>query len=272
MHERRALGLLVALACAAVAPAASAYHDEHEIVTDTAYTLGEGRMRLGLWRYDLAATDWLDVGTYPLFWVVPFPNVQAKARIWHSGRWAFALRTGLYWVDLGFVPWGGDRSSDASIVVFPFELWFSMPIVERWGLTLASISTIARADGAYDPSEFRGAGVFDDQQFAMAVEWRVTRVVALVLTARWLVAERLSGNATVVKRLDDFTTVEITGAASIQAESVRNAGYVLLSSVLAWKHFNLRVGVGGGNYNVPAINLMLPQKGFVGELDVYWEW
>jgi hypothetical protein len=271
VHGRRAVALLVALGAGAVARPAAAYHDEHELVTDTAYTLGATRQRVSLWRYDAGGFDWLDVGTCTLLWLVPAPNAQTKLRVWHSGRWAFALRTGVTYVNLDWTPWGSHQS-DATIWIVPFEIWFSAPLVKRWGVSVGSISTALRLTGRYDPSEFEGAGAADNQQFALSIEWETTRVVKAVLTARWLVEERYRGDATVVRHPDEFTTVEITGAAETQAESVRNAGYVMLSGVLSWETFNVRAGVGAGNYNLPAVNLMLPKRGLLGELDVYWEW
>jgi len=268
VRGRRGLRLLVATLLAG-SPAFAWHGEGEEIVQDTAYTLGERTDQLGLWRYDRGVAGWLDVGTSPLLLLIPFPNFQAKLRVWEERRVALAIRSGVYYLDLGFVPWASP-DSNASIVIVPFELFWSFPVWRGFGMTLVSSSTATHLWGAYDPSEFEGAGVVDNQQVGLSVDWRLGRVVALVLTARWLAFERARGDATVTRRLDDFTTLRIAGAASVQARSVRDAGYVMLSSVFSWETFNLRVGAGAGNLNVPVVNILLPEPGLVGELDVYW--
>jgi len=263
-----ALTLVVALA--GVASEAHAYHDEEtEIVVDTAHVLSAGEVRLGLWRLDVGIADAVDVGTYTWLWLVPFPNAQVKWRIVRDGRWGFAVRTGAYYLDSSFL-WWTDIDSDFSAGIVPFELWFTAPLAERWALTLGSAWTTVFLTGSYDPDEFAGTAAVDNLQFQVSVEWRLSRVTALLLTTRWLAFERARGDAAVVRQLDDFTTVEVAGAASIQGESVRNAAYLMLSSVFSWQSVNLRVGIGAGNYNLPSINLMLPRKSVVAELDLYF--
>src|SRR5207302_11492813 len=39
---------------------------------------------------------------------------------------------------------------------------------------------------------------------------------------------------------------------------------------LAERHFNLRLGVEYGNYHVPLLNLVTPDRGVMPMLDVYW--
>ena len=42
------------------------------------------------------------------------------------------------------------------------------------------------------------------------------------------------------------------------------------SVVFSWKVFNLRLGVGYGNYSIPGINLVLPKKTLIPDLDFYF--
>lgn len=267
-------GWLVALALAStlsgITAGARAYHDEQtEIVVETAHVLSAGEVRLGLWRLDVGIADAVDVGTYTWLWLVPFPNAQVKWRIYRDERWGLAVRTGAYYLDSSLL-WWTDVDSDFSAGIVPLELWFTAPIAEDWALTLGSAWTTVFLTGTYDPDEFAGTAAVDNLQFQASVEWRVSRVTALLLTMRWLAYERARGDATAVLQLDDFTTVEVAGAASIRGESVRNAAYLMLSTVFSWETVNLRVGVGGGNYNLPSVNLMLPRKSIVAELDLYF--
>lgn len=277
MQRRRGQhGLLVAAAAVCVlgwlaAPGhAAAWHEDGtEITVDTAYTLPQGKVRLGLWRFDWGIVDELDVGTFIWPWIVPVPNAHAKLRVWSDERWALSIRTGLYYFDLDWV-WFADTDSDAAAIIFPFELWLSMPLAEDWGLTFGAAWTTVGLSGTYDPDEFQGAAAVDNLQFALSGYWRLGRVVALLLTLRWLAYERARGNARIHVQLDDFTTADIVGAGSARQQSVRNAAYLMLSSVFSWETFNLRVGLGVGNYNIPSLNLMLPRKTLVAELDAYF--
>jgi len=267
------LGFLVAAVVAALASApdaARAYHDdETEIVVDTAHTLDRGEVRLGLWRLDWGVLDAVDLGTYTLVWAVPLPNAQIELRPWRDGRWALSFRTGLYYTDSDWLYWL-DTDSTFSAGIWPFELYFTAPLSRRWALTFLSAWTTVFLQGTYDPDEFLGAAAVDNLQLGLSVEWRASRVVALVLSLRWLAFERARGDARFVSHPDELTTIEIVGAASLQGESVRNAAHLMLSSVLSWESFNLRIGVGAGNYNVPSLNLMLPDKSLIGELDLYF--
>jgi len=35
-------------------------------------------------------------------------------------------------------------------------------------------------------------------------------------------------------------------------------------------HFNLRLGLDAGNYHLPIVNFVLPQRGVLPTLDMYW--
>jgi len=263
------IGATALSALVAPGPAAAWHEEGTEITVDTAYTLPQGKVRLGIWRFDWGIVDEADVGTFIWPWIVPVPNLHTKLRVWSDERWALSIRTGLYYFDLDWV-WLADTDSDATAIIFPLELWFSMPLAENWGLTVGAAWTTVGLSGTYDPDEFEGAAAVDNLQLALTGYWRLGRVVALLLTLRWLAYERARGDARINVRLDDFTTAEIVGAGAAQQESVRNAGYAMLSAVFSGETVNVRVGVGAGNYNIPSINLMIPRKTLVAELDLYF--
>lgn len=276
MQRRHAHGLLLIAALVAAAPRAAAQDTPREepqmreLVTDTAHTLGEqGALSIGLWRLDVGIFDRLDVGTYTWLWALPFPNFQLKWRIWSDDRWAVALRTGLYYVDFDWIFWT-DFESDASAGIFPLELWLTIPLHRDWGLHLGVAWTTVFLDGTYDPDEFQGAAAHDNEQMIVSGEWRLTRVTRLLLTLRWLAFEQLRGDASFHRQLDEYTTVEIVGAAELRGESVRNAASLMLTVVLGWETFHFRFGLGYGNYNVPSINVMIPVMTPIAELDFWW--
>ena len=101
-------------------------------------------------------------------------------------------------------------------------------------------------------------------------ELRATRVTAFLLQARFLSFQRANLNGNVVLHPDEFTTVEVHGARDSDALNFRGAYSLGVSALFSWELFNLRLGLGYGNYNVPGLNFMLPMRTPFPDFDFYW--
>ena len=75
---------------------------------------------------------------------------------------------------------------------------------------------------------------------------------------------------------DDATRPDVTPPtpppAELDALDVKNAYSIVPGMAFSWKTFNLRAGLGYGNFNVGGVNFVFPRKTLVPELDLYWRW
>jgi len=127
--------------------------------------------------------------------------------------------------------------------------------------------------GTLEEDALEGAAAVSNLQFVSTFEVRWTKSAAIVLRTRYLAYQwQPSASAVYVLHPDDYTTVEVHGAAELQALDVKNAYSVVPGLAFSWKTFNLRVGLGYGNFNVGGVNFVFPRKTLVPELDMYWRW
>jgi hypothetical protein len=265
---KRALALSSVLAATSFAPLASAHHTpEQRITDDTAYTLPKGTLRLGLWKQQWGPWDRLTLGTYLLPWVLRFANAHLKWRFYGSDPLAFSASIGA----TRFVPKDlAEGAGTAQLVIVPVELLGSYRFDDRWTGTLGGTYTAVTLKGTYDPAELEGMAAVNNLQLLASAELRLTRVTAFVLTARYLAFQNTNGRLSTTLRPDPYTTVELQSVASTNALDFPFAFSVVPSVVFSWSTFNLRFGLGYGNYTVPMLNLVLPQKTVVPDLDLYW--
>ncbi len=266
--------LVVTLAGASVLPAgvAHAYHDAHEhIQDDTAWTLeGDKSWRLGFFRLDYTLFDRVTVGTYHWIWLFRVANLNLKWRLYGGDRWQWAVRGGFFRLDTAvFDP---DAESAPIFTLGSFELSSSVALFPRHQLSQSFVYTAVNAKGRLEDGELSGLAEVGatNLQYVAAYEIRVSRQLALVFTGRYLLAQLLSGQSDLAYYPDDFTTVEVVGSALADEVDFRNAFSVTGALAWSWESFNLRLGMGYGNFNVPGINFTLEQRGFFPELDMYW--
>jgi hypothetical protein len=265
-----AAALLCALTLLARPGRALAFHDdEQRVIIDTAYTLREDEWRLGLWRVDYGFWDDFYVGTHTVPWIVAMANLHAKYRFLSDDRIDLAAGVGLYWLDLKRTRYLADAlkktDSDARFVILPAEIAGTYRFDEGLSLTVAPVFTAVALTGTYNADEFEGAGAVTNLQLTATLEQRVSRVVALLAHARFLAYQYVKAAGEL--QLDDYTTAELHAGADID---VQNAWSITLCSVFSWQTFNLRVGIGYGHYNIPAVNFVIPIRIPYPELDLYW--
>ncbi|HMR10654.1 MAG TPA: hypothetical protein PKA88_32980 [Polyangiaceae bacterium] len=275
MHLRRRLKLqlLTTALLLGAAGTASAYHSEEERITDdTAYTLGAKRLRLGLLKFQYGVWDPLTAGSYTAPWVVRMANLHLKWRYYFEDPWSLALQVGAYRLDVSKLEVFEDVPGDAIISVGTFEPSVSYRFNSRFTLSASVPYTEVRANGTVNIDAFEGAltGAVDNLQFATTFEWRLTRVTALVLHARYLIFQRVFGDGSITLHPDEFTTVRIDADAESEALDFNGAWSVVPAVAFSWKSFNLRAGVGYGNWSISPINFVLPRKTLVPEFDLFW--
>ncbi|NOY27729.1 MAG: hypothetical protein GXP62_17845, partial [Oligoflexia bacterium] len=66
----------------------------------TAYTLGQGRFRAGLFKQSWGALDNVDLSTNAALWLFGLPNLSTRITAIQTPRVDLALRAGVTWIDL----------------------------------------------------------------------------------------------------------------------------------------------------------------------------
>lgn len=267
----RSLALALALTCAGgalLAPrVASAEHTREErIIDQTAYTLPRGRFQIGILRQDWAPIDRLIVGTYALPWILRIVNAHAKLRL-GGDPISLALSASVFYLRPD--AWD-EETGDASITAVPLELVASWRISDAFTFSPSVAYTAVTLRGSYNPAEAEGVAALSNLQLTGTLEWRLTRVTALVLHGRYLAFQNAGGRAASFTRPDAFTTVDVQAVASTDDLDFPHAYSIVPSMVFSWRVFNLRLGVGYGNYSIPGINLVLPKRTLIPDFDFYF--
>lgn len=262
-----ALALLVA---AWLSSRALAYHTkETPLLTDHAYTLEQGELQMGLWRFELGVHRAVMLSTITLPWLLGVSNVTLKTRLYQGEKWAFALEPSAYQLDLArLARLKGDSKAD--LWVLPVELVATRNFHDEYVWSFGAVYTHVAVVGSYDKQDFDGVVAVSNAQLTSTFEWRTSKVAALVLHYRLLMFQNLAASVRTDLELDRYTTAKIRASAKSSVFDVANGSSLALSCVFSFQTFNLRVGAGYGNYSLPAVNLVLPERTFFPELDFWW--
>jgi hypothetical protein len=266
------LGAVVAVALASVSATARAYHTKQERATDdTAYTMEGGSLRAGMFKLQFSPLDFATVGTYTLPWAMLAATAHAKLRLLPSDPIAVALQAGFGYFDSSRLGWLDDRAGDAVVTVVPIEAFVSHRMTD---LTLSGgvAYTEVGVDGAIALDAFDGAvaGATDNLQLTATFEVRLSRVIALLVHARWLVLQRVLAQADATVYPDDFTTVAVHSDVSGSRFEASDGFSVVPAVHFSWGELNLRAGLGYGNYNVPLVNFVLPDRTLIPDFDLFF--
>lgn len=274
MSSRSSAGCVAAsLACAVLGLArpAHAWHTSDERPTDhTAYTLPQGKVRVGLLDVDWGVIDQLMLSTYHPYLTVAFGNAGAKWRIYQGDVFAMSLRAHAFYLNAAVFQLFEDESASFDIAAVPVESTISLRLHEKFTWSFAHALTTVKVTGSFNEDDFRGAAAVTNLQVHTNLEYRVNELVALSVRGRYLVFQTAKAAANVTLRPDDFTTVEAAAAGGTDALDFPNVFSVLPAIHFSWRMFNLRTGVGYGSFNIPGINFMLPARTFLPELDMFW--
>lgn len=252
---------------------ASAYHTDSEHITeDTAWTLrGSKNFRLGLYKASVTIADHVELGTYLWPWVARTASAFAKVRFLSLGPWHWALEGGFFRLDTAAFD---DTGPTAPVfTVGTLDLVNTLELGKGHQISNNLIGTLVSASGDLAEDTLKGTGRagLTNLQYLVAYEYRLSRTLALVITGRYQLLQVLAGDTRFTATPDEYTSIEVVAAASDdQVVNFRHAFSIVPALAWSWQSFNLRLGVGYGNFNVPGINFMIERRTPIPELDLYW--
>ena len=258
-------------ASATVTSSAQADHTEESRITDyTAYTREQKHIRVGLFTVEGGILDSLTAGTYWLPWAFVAPNLHLKWRIIQRDPVAVAVKVGGLTFNTESLSALDDTGVSARLFVGTFEPFVSYRFNDKWTLSTSVPFTAVHVDGEVTDDSFQGAGAaaVTNLQFTLTGEYRLTSKTAFTLHGRYLIFQRSKAKANVTYQADDYTTIDAHAAATSNILNFPHAFSVVPSVVFSWKHLYIRAGVGYGNWSLPMVNLVLPKKTPVPDLDV----
>lgn len=255
-----------------MAPNAHAYHgpDQH-ITDDTAWTAKYNTFRFGLYKLEYSFHDRVTGGTYIWPWLLRTSSLYGKWRFYDGERWGWSVRLGFFRLDSS--AFGRSEDANAVFTVVPFELTATQRIDADDQLSHSLVVTAVTLRGTADDDALRGAaqGGVTNSQYVGVYEHRYSSKRALVVTGRFLLAQVARADANLVWHPDEFTTIELHGEGTDRDSlNFRAAFSIVPAFVWSWDTFNLRLGLGYGNLNVPGVNFVLPERSLIPDVDLYW--
>lgn len=267
---------LVALLCAAACcgcmlAARPARAEFEELTADNAHTLGSGDFVLGVFHLDFGVFDNLMVGTHTVPWLIGMANARVKWRLIHAGGLALSVGLSAFRLDLKSLQRfrQADLESTGIAWLVPAEAYASYRLTPELMLNFGAVVTSVSVQGKYSREQFEGAAAVTNGQWVGSLEWRWLEGLALIAQARWLVFQVAEGGASATEQIDEFTRVEVHGSARSHALEVKDAMSLTASLQVILGSFNLKAGVGYGNWSLPLINLVVPRKTPIAEFDLF---
>ncbi len=263
MLRRLRTSLLLAIIVAGVTSAgmglvpnsARAYHTYNVRLLDTtAYSLHRRRVRIGLMKLSYGIIDQLQVSTYTMPWILGAifedvaPNLELKSTLYNRKRLALS-------VSAGFLEGTIKQSDDtkARYFLIPVSVASSVRINPEVSTHFGAFYTAVNGD-AEGGDDIEGAAVIDFLQLWGMLEWRVSRVVALTFTVRWVPYV----SDVVVNGSLDVDNLTIDVALEQNVDELRNAFAVIPGFVFSWDRANIRLGVGYSSFFVEGFFLVVP--------------
>jgi len=249
---------------------ASAYHEEDERpIYQTGHTLNQGEVRIGLLSTDVGAHDRLTLGIDHLYYILPIFNAHAKVQFYRDGDWSLALKGSLYYFDVDFFWWAESPTTRGWYFTWPLELTGTIPLADDWSLHLLAGLTIGSGKLEQTGDDYGGTAASNNFQIGATTEWRITRVFALNLRLRfapWVdVAAAGGANA----QVDPATTIEVRAEGDVDTSDAQFAFSAMLAAHFSWSWFNMRIGAGYGNLNLPGVNFLVISRTPIFELDLF---
>jgi hypothetical protein len=275
----RAAAAAVSLAALALSasPARADHTREQHITDEMPYTLRPGEWRIGLWKVEAGLPlprplGPAQIGTYTLpylAWLVDLEtaNLYAKATVWDRGRWSATLGAGLVYARLTA------DENDARFTITPVEAYLGHRFGKRLTLAGGLLYTNVEVDGAYAPDEddllLRGTAAVSNLQLPVTLEWRWSRVTALVVQGRLLAFQDTGGRGNGEYMIDPATKVTVVASGETDALEPLRSFALTTDFVWSWSHVNLRAGVTYGNVSLPMLNFVSPVKTVLPNIDFF---
>lgn len=241
---------------------------ENPITEQTAYTKHQGRHKVGLWTLEAAHNNSLTFGCTWATYFLLAPNAHVKWQIVRSDPVAIGVRASVL-TFRGENSSSQGQSSKIRLFVGSLEPMFSWRVNTYWTLSTGNVLTLVTADGDISTASFNGvaAAAVSNVQYLLSSEWRINRTVALVVTGRYLLFQKAQANANISYQPDAFTRMTLHGAATTSSLDYRGAGSIVGSVHWSWRHIDLRIGVGYGNWSLPLVNFVVEKKTLIPDLD-----
>lgn len=271
--------VLAALSLTALwaSPAHADHTREQHITDEMPYTLRPGEWRVGLWKVEAGLPlprplGPAQIGTYTLpylAWIADLQtaNVYAKATVVDRGPWSATLGAGLVYARLT-----ADQN-DARFTITPFDGYLGYRFGKRLTLAGGLLYTNVEVDGAYTPDEddllLRGTAAVSNLQVPVTLEWRWSRVTALVVQGRLLAFQDTGGRGNGEYMIDEATKVTVVASGETDALEPLRSFALTTDFVWSWSHVNLRAGVTYGNVSLPMLNFVAPAKIVFPNIDFY---
>ena len=271
--------LVACLVVALLVPArADAFHEGDERLIDrTAYLLRDGEWVVGLFNAGWGAWDWLTLETYTVPWLLGAANLSAKFNLWTTRTWAFSGKIGLVGLDIQKFKkrFSGEDIPPSKVSIVPIELMASRRLSGMFTASGGIVSSPIVVEAESEEDEVQGAVGSSNVQATLSLEMRLNRKWAFLLRSRHLLYMDVTGKAKSEKTIDDYTTLEIVGGAG--SEGVVGLEFPYVFSVVpavaySRETFNVFFGLGYGNWSLPMINFVAPDKTPIVELDMFWRW
>jgi hypothetical protein len=234
----------------------------------TAFVVDRHQLKLGILAFEYGFAKRASIGSDPPAWLLRsvmsiwVPNVHLKYQfidrdpIWVAGQAA------IYYAFLD----SNSHITSASLIDVPLSLFASFRLHPRFYLHGEADYVYARVFGTGNitNAELDGAGTARAVQTGLMAQLRVTHVFSLLATGRLQVYTGdvpFNGNA----QIDPFTTANVSGQLTL---NVRHPWELIGGAAFLWKHFQLIVGGGYGNYFAPGLLISNPKKTFVPDASI----
>jgi hypothetical protein len=253
----------------------SAYHERgHEWTDRTAYTLRQGELSVGLRQLAVGVFDALTISTSPFVWAAgaifgtAVPNLEIKLRDWFEGPVTTSLSLGFVYLDGSRLlePIAPDEMVKARLATLTGSIAGSVRFSAAWSgsleLTYAELASAGDSKGAF----VAGTAALSSLRLGAIAEWRVSRLVALRMSALMLLY-RKSPDVRVEVAVNDRTTVD--GELRIGGVAQPGAWQLLPAIALSGASLNFLAGVGYGYQWLPVGGLVLANPGLAFDLDFF---
>jgi hypothetical protein len=274
--RRLCAGSFAAAAVTSVPCALARHTDEEHITADTAWTLeGDKDWHISLFKAQVTLADRVAIGTYTWPWLAAVPSLQVKWRFLSLGGWHFAGEVGFVRLDTSNFG-ENDAVQPPVFSVTTGTLSQTLELNASHQLSNNLVVTGVRAEGSVTSDTLRGAGegAATNLQYVGAYEYRVSRTLAIVVTGRYQLFTVVAARFTSTVEPDEFTTIDLAARGSDDTALDFDYVFSIVPSLnWSWDTFNLRLGLGYGNFNVPGINFMVGDKNdriVIPELDLFW--
>jgi hypothetical protein len=225
--------------------------------------IGGGRLKLGILAFEYGITDFLSFGTDPPAWAlgaiasVLVPNLHVKANFLNTPGLIVSGMGAGYYANIG------TDAAEGHLLVVPATLLVSVKVAPPLWLHAEGAYNWARGFGSGNVAkhDVDGAVIMRTAQVGALLEYRLTRVVALIARGRYQPYA-----SPIVLEGDDMLDPYTRAQGALEIRTPTPHPWMAIGGVaLTWKYVGVVAGAGYGNYFVPGMNVSNPHTTIVPE-------